>query len=65
MEGFYKLFFSNEDITLCKNLFKYFLATIYVVQLDSTLNGKETFRSTIAKDIFDRDIADIFMVDRF
>lgn len=59
MEGFFRLFFSNEPIEVYENLFKHFLATMYVVQLDTALNNKETFRKDIAKNIFSSNLADI------
>lgn len=52
MECFYRLFF-DENAALYENLFKHFLAVMHLVSIDSTLNGKETFRKDIVKNVFE------------
>lgn len=51
MECFYRLFFKGEA-NLYSNLFKHFLVVMRLVSIDSTLNGKESFRKDIATKAF-------------
>ena len=51
MECFYRLFF-NGEADLYSNLFKHFLAVMCLVSIDSTLNGKESFRKDMATKAF-------------
>lgn len=68
MECFYKLFF-KENKELYENLFKHFLAVIYLVDIESKLNGKETFKKDIATKIFElenetfKHLADKWIID--
>lgn len=50
MEHFYLLFF-DEDEKFYKNLFKHFLAVMCIVSLDSKLNGKESFKKDLARQV--------------
>lgn len=52
MECFYRLFF-NENAALYENLFKHFLAVMHLADIDTKLNGKESFRKDIAKNVFE------------
>lgn len=52
MECFYRLFF-NGEADLYSNLFKHFLAVMRLVSIDSMLNGKESFRKDIVKNVFE------------
>ncbi len=54
MEHFYLLFF-DEDEKFYKNLFKHFLAVMCIVSLDSKLNGKESFKKDLARQVFEFD----------
>lgn len=56
MECFYRLFF-NEGVELYENLFKHFLAVMHLADIDTKLNGKETFRKDIVKNVFEFDEA--------
>lgn len=59
MECFYKLFF-NENAELYKNLFKHFLATMHLVDMESKLNDKEVFRDNIAQKALELENQEIF-----
>lgn len=56
MECFYRLFF-NEGMELYGNLFKHFLAVMHLADIDTKLNGKESFRKDIVKNVFEFDEA--------
>lgn len=58
MECFYQLCFSekeNVNTDLYKNLFTHFLAVMCIVSLDSKLNGKESFKKDLARQVFEFD----------
>lgn len=56
MECFYRLFFKGEA-NLYSNLFKHFLSVMHLADIDTKLNGKESFRKDIVKNVFEFDEA--------